>query len=90
MELIDYIDYDEGRDFPPAMAEELPACESCGKDAASLTYLEGWNFFACPDCVRECDAQELEQEWLKECSCRQTAADEWNNRGCVVHDRRAA
>ena len=89
MELIDYIDSDEGRDFVPAVAE-MAECESCGKDAASLTFLEGWNFFACADCVRECDKQAEEAEWLKECSCRQTDVDMWNNRGCVVHDRRAA
>ena len=71
-------------------AAEMAECESCGNAADALTFLEGWNFFACADCVRECDKQDLEAEWEKECTCRQTDVDVWNNRGCVVHDRRAA
>jgi len=90
MELIDYIDYDEGRDFPPAMTE-LPVCECCGEDAESLAFQRGWNLLACPTCVRECDAQLIEEEWMREsCTCEQVDYDRWNSRGCVVHDRRAA
>jgi len=89
MELIDYIDYDEGRDFAPAMTE-LPECEGCGKEAASLTFQPDWKIFACPACIAECEAQLLEAEWLRECSCRRIDVDEYDNRGCCVHDRRAA
>ena len=80
MELIDYIDNDEGREIAAA---EMAECESCGKDAASLTFLEGWNFFACADCVRECDAQEAE------CTCVRMDVDRYDARGCMEHGRAA-
>ena len=90
MELIDYIDYDEGRDFPPA-STEAHECDGCGKEAASLTYQPDWDIFACPACIADCEAQLLEEEWMREsCTCKQIDFDRWNNRGCVVHDRRAA
>jgi hypothetical protein len=82
MELIDYIDNDEGRDVPAAA--EMAECESCGKAAASLTFLEGWNFFACAECVRECDKQEAE------CACQRIDVDRYDARGCAAHDDRRA
>jgi hypothetical protein len=90
MELIDYIDADEGRDFPPAMAE-LPVCDGCGKDATSLTFQPDWKIFACPACIAECEAQLIEEEWMRDsCTCEQVDYDRWATRGCIVHDRRAA
>jgi hypothetical protein len=87
MELIDYIDSDEGRDFPPAMTE-LPVCDGCGKDAASLTFQPDWNFFACPACIAECKAQ-LALE-ANECTCVRMDVDYYDARGCAAHDDRRA
>jgi hypothetical protein len=87
MELIDYIDSDEGRDFPPAMTE-LPVCDGCGKDAASLTWQPEWGFFACPDCIREC-ALQLALE-ANECTCVRMDVDYYDARGCAAHDERRA
>ena len=84
MELIDYIDYDEGRDFTPAMTEELPVCDCCGKDAASLTYQPEWDFFACPACIAECKAQ-LALEADEYCTCVRMDVDYYDARGCVAH-----
>jgi hypothetical protein len=81
MELIDYIDNDEGREVPAAA--EMAECESCGKPAESLTFLEGWNFFACAACVRECDAEPT-------CTCQRLSVDLYDAWGCPSHDRRAA
>ncbi len=85
MELIDYIDYDEGRDFPPVM-EELPVCDGCGKDAACLTHQPDWNIFACPACIADCEAQLREEE----CTCVRMDVDYYDARGCAAHERRAA
>jgi hypothetical protein len=84
METADYIDWDEGRDLPPAMIE-LPVCESCGKDAASLTYQPEWDFFACPDCIRECEAQLAEEA---ACTCQRMDVDLYDARGCAAYDDR--
>jgi len=91
LELIDYIDAEEGRDFAPTMNEQAE-CDCCGEevDADARTYQPDWDVFACPACIRECEAQLAEEEWARECSCRRTAVDEYDNRGCIVHDRRAA
>ena len=78
MELIDYIDYDEGRDFAPA-ATELPVCDNCRKEAASLTYQPEWDFFACADCIAECEARE------EECTCVRIDVDYYDARGCAAH-----
>ncbi len=80
MELIDYIDYDEGRDFPPAITE-WHECEGCGKESASLTFQPDWNIFACPACIAECDAQLLEEE----CTCVRMDVDYYDARGCAAH-----
>jgi hypothetical protein len=86
MELIDYIDSDEGRDFPPAIIEL--ACEGCGKDAASLTYQPDWDIFACPACIAECNVQ-LALE-ANECTCVRMDVDYYDARGCAAHDDRRA
>jgi len=86
MELIDYIDYDEGRDFPPASTEEL-VCDGCGKEAALLTYQPEWDFFACPSCIAECDTQ-LAAE-ANECTCVRMDVDYYDARGCAAHERAA-
>jgi hypothetical protein len=80
MELIDYIDYDEGRDFPPASTEPLE-CDGCGKEAASLAFQPEYNFFACPACIAECEAQ-LRQE---DCTCVRIDVDYYDARGCAAH-----
>jgi len=87
MELIDYIDWDEGRDFGPAMTE-LPVCECCGEDAESLAWQREWTFFACPTCVRECEAQ-LAAE-ADECTCVRMDVDSYDARGCAAHGARRA
>jgi hypothetical protein len=88
MELIDYIDYDEGRDFPRD-EEQLPVCDGYGKDAALLTYQPDWDIFACPACIAECKAQ-LAAEF-DECTCVRIDVDYDDARGCPAHDvRRAA
>ena len=84
MELIDYIDYDEGRDFPPASTEPLE-CDGCGKEAASLAFQPEYNFFACPACIAECEAQ-LRQE---DCTCVRIDVDYYDARGCAAHERAA-
>jgi hypothetical protein len=87
MELIDYIDYDEGRDFPRDI-EELPVCDGCGKDAACLTYQPDWDIFACAGCIAECNAQ-LALEY-NECTCVRMDVDLYDARGCAAHDERRA
>ena len=80
MELIDYIDYDEGRDFPPASTEPLE-CDGCGKEAASLAFQPEYNFFACPACIAECEAQLREED----CTCVRIDVDYYDARGCAAH-----
>ena len=88
LELIDYIDADEGRDFPPAI--EVPECDYCGEECNSLVYQEDFKIFVCPDCLRKCEEQIEAEEWAQECTCRRVDVDYYDVRGCCVHDRRAA
>jgi hypothetical protein len=88
MTTADYIDWDEGRDFPKSEIE-LPTCESCSKPAASLTYQPDWDFHACPDCIAACE-RELAAEREPECTCQRIDVDVYDARGCEAHDRRVA
>lgn len=56
MELIDYIDPDEGRDFPAPFFTEGEPCENCGAtcDSGSRTWIPGFDYWACNDCAEEC------------------------------------
>lgn len=65
MNLIDYIDFDEGRDFPEV---EEPVCDGCGDRTRSLTWQDEWKFFACPKCSEDCERQ-LAQEAIRAIYC---------------------
>ena len=48
MELIDYIDADEGRDFAAA-----DRCENCGRGGERLTRVPEFDYMGCDDCMEE-------------------------------------
>jgi hypothetical protein len=83
MNPVDYIDWDEGRDFA-APVVELPVCDSCHKAADCLTYLPDWDMFSCATCVRAADEQE------QECTCQRIDVDLYDAHGCAAHERKVA
>ena len=49
MNVIDYIDWDEGRDF----AESHGKCENCGSTGERLTRVPEFDYMGCDDCMEE-------------------------------------
>ena len=51
MTAADYIDWDEGRDFPAPAADN--ECENCGRTCERLTRVPEFNYMGCDDCMEE-------------------------------------
>ena len=50
----DFIDWDEGRDFPEAFFAEANPCENCGKPVqGERVWIPGFDYWACSDCAEE-------------------------------------
>ena len=52
MELMDYIDWDEGRDFA-SHAEAHGKCENCGQTGERLTLVPEFDYMGCDECMEE-------------------------------------
>lgn len=63
MEIIDYIDWDEGRDFPSDASDSyaVNTCENCGCTCERLTRVPEFDYMGCDDCMEEALA-EIERE----------------------------
>ena len=59
MEIIDYIDWDEGRDFPGDASAScaVQVCENCGCTAEVLTRVPEFDYMGCDDCMQEALAE---------------------------------
>jgi hypothetical protein len=54
MEIKDYIDWDEGRDFENASpAGAVGKCENCGTTGERLTRVPEFDYMGCDDCMEE-------------------------------------
>ena len=53
METIDYIDWDEGRDFAAAPSAAVDRCENCGRSGERLTRVPEFDYMGCDDCMEE-------------------------------------
>ena len=54
MDIIDYIDWDEGRDFADASASvAVTVCENCGQTCERLTRVPEFDYMGCDDCMEE-------------------------------------
>ena len=54
MELNDYIDWDEGRDFADASSSEaVLKCENCGTGCDRLTRVPEFDYMGCDECMAE-------------------------------------
>lgn len=55
MDPLDYIDPDEGREFPAPFFTEGEPCENCGKpcDEGTRIWVPGFDFQGCQDCAEE-------------------------------------
>ena len=61
MELIDYIDADEGRDFAAATSA-VDRCENCGRGGERLTRVPEFDYMGCDDCMEEALAVIVREE----------------------------
>jgi hypothetical protein len=52
METIDYIDWDEGRDFAAAPST-VDHCQNCGRTGQRLTRVPEFDYMGCDDCMEE-------------------------------------
>ena len=66
MTTADYIDWDEGRDFPAdaSFSEAVLTCENCKAHADRLTRVPEWDYMGCDDCMEEALAV-LEREQIE-------------------------
>lgn len=53
MEIMDYIDWDEGRDFDAASNDAVDHCENCGRAGQRLTRVPEFDYMGCDDCMEE-------------------------------------
>jgi hypothetical protein len=53
MEAIDYIDWDEGRDFAAPPSAAIDRCENCGRTGERLTRVPEFDYMGCDDCMEE-------------------------------------
>jgi hypothetical protein len=54
LDIMDYIDWDEGRDFGDATASAaVDPCENCGRTGERLTLIPEWEYMGCDDCMAE-------------------------------------
>jgi hypothetical protein len=53
MEAVDYIDWDEGRDFAAAPSAAVDRCENCGRTGERLTRVPEFDYMGCDDCMEE-------------------------------------
>jgi hypothetical protein len=55
MTTADYIDWDEGRDFPEnaSFSEAVLTCENCKTHADRLTRVPEFDYMGCDDCMEE-------------------------------------
>jgi Zn finger protein HypA/HybF involved in hydrogenase expression len=53
MEAIDYIDWDEGRDFAVPTSSPVDHCENCGRSGQRLTRVQEFDYMGCDDCMEE-------------------------------------
>jgi hypothetical protein len=54
MEITDYIDWDEGRDFEDASASvAVLKCENCGQTGERLTRVPEFDYMGCDECMEE-------------------------------------
>jgi len=53
MEAIDYIDWDEGRDFAVQSSSAIDHCENCGRGGERLTRVPEFDYMGCDDCMEE-------------------------------------
>ena len=49
----EHIDPDEGRDFPEPFYTYGEPCENCGQPCESRTWVPGFDYWGCDDCVSE-------------------------------------
>lgn len=52
MELIDYIDADEGRECE-MQSSDADCCENCGRSGERLTRVPEFDYMGCDDCMEE-------------------------------------
>jgi hypothetical protein len=54
MNVIDYIDWDEGRDLEDASSSvAVLTCENCKAHAERLTLVPEWDYMGCDECMEE-------------------------------------
>lgn len=54
MDIIDYIDWDEGRDFEDASRSfAVNECENCGQTCERLTRVPEFDYMGCDECMEE-------------------------------------
>lgn len=55
MTTADYIDWDEGREFPAdaSFSEAVLTCENCKAHVDRLTRVPEWDYMGCDDCMEE-------------------------------------
>jgi hypothetical protein len=75
LELTDYIDADEGRDFGDATASGVvEPCENCGRTGERLTLVPEWEYMGCDDCMGEALAALAAEAAAKKPAARAIAA----------------
>jgi hypothetical protein len=54
MEAIDYIDWDEGRDFKDASSSvAVLTCQNCGQSCERVTLVPEFEYMGCDECMEE-------------------------------------
>ena len=80
MTTADYIDWDEGRDFPAdaSFSEAVLTCENCKAHADRLTRVPEWDYMGCDDCMEEALAV-IAREQEPATPARFTVVERWND-----------
>jgi ribosomal protein S27E len=78
MEINDYIDWDEGRDFEDASASvAVLKCENCGTTGERLTRVPEFDYMGCDECMEEALAI-IARENCEHLNVRSETFEDWN------------